>query len=200
MALRDRLETQVARKKYQPDVWSSLIRDALNDRHSSDQIRDERVRDVFNRLLEVYPLASAQWVRYATYEFERSHYDKVEEIFSRALSNVRAVDLYKFYMDYIYKMNTTETGLPTSPQAHNTILQASEFVLNRVGIDKDSGALWSQYLAYLKKQQPQSQWEEQQKIEGLRAAYHRAIVVPMDHLEQIWKEYDAFENGINRFT
>jgi cleavage stimulation factor subunit 3 len=32
----------------------------------------------------------------------------------------------------------------------------------------------------------------------LRKVFHRAIETPMQNLEQIWKEYDQFENDINK--
>lgn len=46
--------------------------------------------------------------------------------------------------------------------------------------------------------QPQNQQEEGHKITVLRRAYQRAVETPMHNLEAIWKEYDAFENDLNK--
>jgi hypothetical protein len=46
--------------------------------------------------------------------------------------------------------------------------------------------------------QTTSQFEEGQKIDAMRKLYQRAIENPMHNLEGIWKEYDAFENGLNK--
>ena len=43
-------------------------------------------------------------------------------------------------------------------------------------------------------------WEEQQKIEEIRKVYHRALSNPLDLIEQIWKDYDAFETEFNKVS
>jgi hypothetical protein len=34
----------------------------------------------------------------------------------------------------------------------------------------------------------------------LRSVYRRAVQIPLDNLEQIWREWDAFENSLNKLT
>lgn len=43
-------------------------------------------------------------------------------------------------------------------------------------------------------------WEEQQKMDALRKIYHRAVQIPLDNVESIWRELDVFENGLNKIT
>lgn len=45
---------------------------------------------------------------------------------------------------------------------------------------------------------PKNQYEEGQQINLLRKLYQRAIRNPMNNLEDIWKEYDAYENELNK--
>ncbi|KAJ3294465.1 mRNA 3'-end-processing protein rna14 [Blyttiomyces sp. JEL0837] len=33
-----------------------------------------------------------------------------------------------------------------------------------------------------------------------RQAYHKALAIPLSNIESLWKEYDAFENGLNKLT
>ncbi|KAI8808347.1 hypothetical protein BJ742DRAFT_288347 [Cladochytrium replicatum] len=35
-------------------------------------------------------------------------------------------------------------------------------------------------------------------MDELRRAYQRALVIPLNNIEQLWKEYDNYENGLNK--
>jgi cleavage stimulation factor subunit 3 len=37
-------------------------------------------------------------------------------------------------------------------------------------------------------------------MDKLRKVYHQAILIPVSNIEQIWRDYDAFEHGLNRMT
>lgn len=40
--------------------------------------------------------------------------------------------------------------------------------------------------------------EESQRMIAIRKAYQKAIVTPTHHLEQLWKDYENFENSVSR--
>lgn len=40
--------------------------------------------------------------------------------------------------------------------------------------------------------------EESQRMTAVRKAYQRAIVTPTHHIEQLWKDYESFENSVSR--
>ncbi|KAJ1926852.1 mRNA 3'-end-processing protein rna14 [Tieghemiomyces parasiticus] len=188
------LESKLKRDPHDAAAWHALVEESLRMGNT------DATRNVFERLLAIYPTAGVYWRRYAEFEFGCDHDKEVVAIFSKALNTVYSVDLYEFYLHYIFSVNTNSNGLAASPESHGTIVQAFEFVVNRVGIDRNAGPIWSRYLAYLKSLEPMSQMDEQRKIDDLRMNYQRAIVIPTNHLEKIWKEYDAFENGLNRFA
>ena len=48
--------------------------------------------------------------------------------------------------------------------------------------------------------QASNAWEIQQQQDTIRKAYHRAVVIPLQEVEQLWREYDQFENKINKMT
>ena len=78
-----------------------------------------------------------------------------------------------------------------------------DFVLNEIGIDKDAGRLWQEYVEFLKTMPGTvggPNWQDQQKMDLLRKAFHRAIAVPTDVVESLWREYDAFEMSLNKMT
>ena len=48
--------------------------------------------------------------------------------------------------------------------------------------------------------QTSTTWEQQQKMDALRCVYHRAVQIPLENVEQLWRELDAFENKLNKIT
>lgn len=37
-------------------------------------------------------------------------------------------------------------------------------------------------------------------MDALRRIYQRAVQIPLENLEQLWSEYNAFEIGLNKIT
>ena len=60
-----------------------------------------------------------------------------------------------------------------------------------------STAIWQDYINFLKEWKPKTQYEEGQKITALRKVYQRAVETPMQNVEDIWKEWDQYENNLN---
>ncbi len=137
------------------------------------------------------------WIQYAELEASANEFLRVEQIFSKCLLSVPSIDLWKYYLDYIRRMNNLSTG---GPHARSVISQAYEFVLQHVGIDLKSATLWQDYLAFIKSGPVLSTWEEQQKNDQLRKVYQRAVIVPVTNVEVLWREYDMFENTVNKQT
>lgn len=48
--------------------------------------------------------------------------------------------------------------------------------------------------------QTSNTWEEQRKMDSMRRIYQRAVSIPLNNVEHLWKEYDQWENGLNRLT
>lgn len=53
---------------------------------------------------------------------------------------------------------------------------------------------------YLLQLQTSNTWEEQRKMDSMRRVYQRAVAIPLNNVEHLWKEYDQWENGLNRLT
>lgn len=105
------------------------------------------------------------------------------------------------YLNYIRRRNDLTNDFSGSARA--TISQSYDFVLANVGMDRDSGRIWSDYIQFIKSGPGQvggNDWRDQQKMDQLRKAYQRAICVPMANVNQLWKEYDQFEMGLNKIT
>jgi cleavage stimulation factor subunit 3 len=74
----------------------------------------------------------------------------VEALFTRCLKTVLSVELWKFYLGYIRRINLGENGSAVTPEARVIIEKAYEYVLNNVGNDKDAGPIWADYIYFLK--------------------------------------------------
>lgn len=61
-----------------------------------------------------------------------------------------SVDLWKFYLGYIRRINLRESGSAVTPEARSIIEKAYEYVLSNVGIDKEAGPIWADYIYFLR--------------------------------------------------
>ncbi|EFY86520.1 CFIA complex component Rna14 [Metarhizium acridum CQMa 102] len=177
------------------DAWISLMAD-----HKRRGRLDE-LRLLYNRFLEVFPQAADIWVEWIEMELNLDNFVDAEQLFGRCLMSVPNVKLWTLYLNYIRRRNDL-TNDPTG-QARRTVTQSYEFVIDTIGVDRDSGNIWQDYVQFIKSGPGQvggTGWQDQQKMDQLRKAYHRAIAVPMSTVNTLWKEYDQFEMGLNKVT
>lgn len=146
-------------------------------------------------------IQAQQWIAYVKMELSNNELMRVEQIFSRSLLNVPNVELWSLYLDYIRRRNnlTTDTG----GKARAIVSQAYEFVLNSVGCDREAGKIWSDHVQFVKSGPGNvggSGWQDQQKMDSLRKVYQKAVTMPVQGVEHLWREYDQFEQGLNKLT
>lgn len=134
-------------------------------------------------------------------ESQNNDFYRLEQIFNRSLLAIPNIQLWSLYLDYIRRRNNLTTD--TSGNARQIISQAYDFALQNIGIDKDSGRIWQDYVQFIRSGPGVvggSGWQDQQKMDLLRKTYQRAICVPTQAVNVLWKEYDAFEMGLNKIT
>ncbi|KAM5479191.1 mRNA 3'-end-processing protein rna14 [Microsporum canis] len=177
------------------DAWLELI----NEHRSRNKL--DSARQVYERFFKVFPSAAEQWVEYATMESENNELYKLEQIFTKCLLSIPNVQLWSLYLDYVRRRNNLTTD--SSGDARRTITSAYDLALQHIGIDKDSGNIWVDYIQFLRSGPGNiggSGWQDQQKMDLLRKAYQRAICIPTQAVNTLWKEYDQFEMGLNKLT
>lgn len=177
------------------DAWITLIKE-----HRSRNRLDE-ARAVYERFFKVFPQAAEMWVAYIEMELENDNFTAAENIFGRSLLTVPNVALWSLYLNYIRRRNDLMNDATGAARA--TVTQSYDFVLANIGIDKDSGKIWHEYIQFIRMAPGNiggSTWQDQQKMDQLRKAFQRAINVPMSTLNAIWKEYDQFEMSLNKIT
>lgn len=140
------------------------------------------------------------WTAYLELELDMNNFTKAEDLFKRTLTTIQNVRLLTVYLNYIRRRN--DLSDPTG-RARDVVTQSFEFVLSNdvVGVDKDSGPIWAEYIQFIKSGPGavgEQDWESKKKMDLLRRAYQRAIAVPTRNLNVLWREYEQFENSIDK--
>ncbi|CAG7852297.1 mRNA 3'-end-processing protein RNA14 [Serendipita indica DSM 11827] len=177
-------------------AWQELINIAED---SGDY---KMINDAYTALLKVYPNtvhAQIAFFRHA----QRAHpigkpkstepdpIPTPQTLFSQWLKQSPEIEMWKLYLDYV-------RANQASPR--DVIKKAYEFALRFVGQDREAGEIWKDYIEYIKADPTSNDREAQEKMDLLRSVYRRAVQIPLDNLEQLWREWDAFENGLNKIT
>ncbi|KAG9126214.1 mRNA 3'-end-processing protein rna14, partial [Ceratobasidium sp. 392] len=156
----------------------------------------DRIQDAYEGLLEVFPDATSAQIAYLNHFLTPALFSKAELLFSRFLRTSTSPELWKFYLAYVRRTNPSTTD----PQTREVVKKAYEFALLHIGHDRSAGDIWREYIDFAKAGEAKTTWEEQQKMDMLRRLYHRAVVIPLENVEQLWRELDQFENGLNKIT
>ncbi|CAJ1947682.1 unnamed protein product [Sphenostylis stenocarpa] len=101
--------------------------------------------------------------------------------------------ILRCYIRFIRKVNDKK-GMEGQEETR----KAFDFMLNCVGADIASGPVWMEYIAFLKSLPAINGQEESHRMTTVRKVYQKAIVTPTHHIEQLWKDYENFENSVSR--
>ncbi|KAF8905733.1 hypothetical protein CPB84DRAFT_1844737 [Gymnopilus junonius] len=187
----DTLSAQLAENPHNPEAWRRLVRVAEDSRNL------DRISAAYDALLKQYPNNATAQIRYITHFLnDQQQSDKVESLFVRFLKSSPCVELWKFYLTCVRRRNS-------APQQRDTIRVSYEFALNHIGQDKDSGRYGTITFSSYKQEKcvaAATTWDQQQKMDALRRVYHRAVQIPLDNVERLWQELEAFETGLNKIT
>ncbi|XP_022746885.1 cleavage stimulation factor subunit 77 isoform X5 [Durio zibethinus] len=148
---------------------------------------------IYEQLLSIFPTAAKYWRQYVEAQMAVNNDDATKQIFSRCLLNCLQVPLWRCYIRFIRKVNDKK-----GVEGQEETRKAFDFMLSYVGADIASGPVWMEYIAFLKSLPAASTQEESQRMTSVRKAYQKAIVTPTHHIEQLWKDYENFENSVSR--
>ncbi|TIA80085.1 hypothetical protein E3P98_02868 [Wallemia ichthyophaga] len=196
---KESLEMQLKSDPRDADGWLELIAhlDSLGRNLVGDELEAwwSEYTSVYDAFFKIWPCAVKQWQAYIDkcLSLTPPRMKKVEEIFSKALKQTPSPDFWSSYLNYIRRNNDGGEG-------RQVVVKAYEFAISHVGQDKDSGEIWLAYIRFLKDGAATNTWEEQQRMDALRRTYQRAVVIPIQNLEAIWREWDAFEGSLNKVT
>ena len=160
----------------------------------------EQARGVYAELVAVHPTAAGVWTAWMDAELKSQPRDDdtLRGAFAQCLLVCPFVELWTLYVRFVRATHDVAT-----PEGCAAVRGAHEFALDRLGEDYGSGPLWQEYIAFLKAAQPTilhpgAVNADSARMGDVRKAYQRALVSPHNALEPLWKEYDTWENGLNR--
>ncbi|KAI9477497.1 mRNA 3'-end-processing protein rna14 [Coemansia sp. RSA 990] len=185
----DELKRRLLRSPTDADTWSSLF-ELVRSLHN-----EQLLHATFVSVLEKYPGSGHLLAGLVELELSRGNKSSAEVIFNNNLFNVPSVELWQSYLQYVRDNNGQGDG---SMESRSTIIDCFKLVLDNVGVDREAGQIWIDYIEFINSAQTHAPYEEQQKTELLRETYQAAVSIPLLKVEEIWKSYDAFENSVDR--
>ncbi|QNP97942.1 YALIA101S11e00122g1_1 [Yarrowia lipolytica] len=188
------LEDRIAANPRDMPAWLDLI---------STIVRKEKLdesRDIYERFLALYPLSAEIWIEYITLEMDNGEFKRLEQLFGRCLTRLPNLKLWNIYLTYVRRVNVLSSESDKITEARTNIIKAFEFYLDHVGIDRESGNVWFEYLDFIKSKPATTTWEEQQKNDLTRKIYRKAIGIPLNNLSILWTAYTNFEYSLNKAT
>lgn len=148
---------------------------------------------IYEQLLSVFPTAAKYWKQYVEAYMAVNNDDATKQIFSRCLLNCLHVPLWRCYIRFIRKVNEKK-----GVEGQEETKRAFDFMLSYIGADIASGPIWMEYISFLRSLPAVSPQEESQRMTAVRKVFQRAIITPTHHVEQLWKDYENFENSVSR--
>ncbi|KAL5726176.1 Cleavage stimulation factor subunit 77 [Ranunculus cassubicifolius] len=180
-----------------------LMEILVTDKHNvevSDSLANEALHlpiaeavPVYEQLVLSFPTAAKYWKQYVEAHMAVNNDDLTKQIFGRCLLDCPQIPLWRCYIRFIRKVNEKR-----GPEGQEETRKAYDFMLNYIGTDIQSGPVWMEYIAYLRSLPVMTAQEESQRMILVRKAYQKAIVMPTHHIEQLWKDYENFENSVSR--
>ncbi|KAK8869830.1 hypothetical protein IAR55_000398 [Kwoniella newhampshirensis] len=160
-----------------------------------------------NALAVENPTAVQPLLALINLELALSNFPQVEGLFAKALKGPSGgitaaadVSIWKAYLHYIRRQNPITEATPNPDVVRNTINKAYEFALKECGFDRESGEIWDEYIKFVADTPAKNQWETQARDDNLRKLYQRAVCIPLNNVEALWKAYDGFESTLNKLT
>lgn len=157
------------------------------------------VPEAYGKILAQFPRSAVIWKRYIEYCMKDSECSKqkIEELFNACLYQCRSVELWKFYLKFVEK-NTV--GM-TSPNTTAFLVESKKYqialekAIEQVGFHLDATFIWQEYIKSVRScVDLDSTLDALRRVTIIRKTYQRAVCIPLLKMDEIWNEYENFEN------
>jgi len=183
------LESVKAVAADQNDVTSWLV---ILDQVERGKGGTATVSETFSKFLKIFPRHAKTYGRLAHYYTQNAQTRVAEELLSPCLSKLRNVELWLQYIKIVKRLIPKDIKDENFASARKTYESAYEMAIDNVGYSVESGILWKEYLGFLN-EQSDATMDPAKKRESIRKAYQRALTVPNEALDELWRGYDQFE-------
>lgn len=162
-------------------------------------------RAMFDALTDAFPRSSLLWQWYIDAELTRNESGETDDetiraIFGKCLIPCPSALLWRKYCAYMASTQDTKTE-----EGVATMKSVYEYSVDVVGEDADAADVWLDYVRFLRSADAtlivtdvRPEQAESARDVIVRRCFQRAITVPMNKLDVVYKEYEAFENEKNK--
>ncbi|KAG8917680.1 mRNA 3'-end-processing protein rna14 [Tulasnella sp. 417] len=182
-------QARIAKNIHDHDAWKDYLSVAEN---TADL---DTIRDAYEEALKAFPNTASLQIAYLNHFLTPPLFQRAEALFARFLRPSPSVELWKFYLTYVRRINTNTSD----PTIRDIVRKAYEFALAHVGHDMDSGQIWRDYIDFLKNAlDSRTTWDAQQKMDSLRTFSlppHPTWSNDDRVLAGHWKAYLKWEEG-----
>ncbi|EGZ26451.1 hypothetical protein PHYSODRAFT_327351 [Phytophthora sojae] len=179
----------VEKDAWNADAWIALMNEV-------QLLPVAEAREHYEAFLKLFPTSGRWWKLYAEHELREKQYDRVQEIIKKSLMQLRCpnVDLWRFYLDFtkVVKLDVAVDSKEAAAiaTARQLMVDAFELAIERVGGSIHAAPIWQMYLTFVQEEQ------DPQAFLNVRKLYHRMVMVPLNGMDTIWRDYEKFERAI----
>lgn len=175
------------------NAWNVYLAEIKRNNHGNLTLSD-----AYKPFFQIFPRAYWVYCDYITACLEKNLYSEAEEVFTKIVfKKSRNIQLWIMYTNYLKSIKYPDRigkSLDDYINERKLIESAYEQSIDDVGGSFNSYPLWREYIDYV------SSWPESgvysdigKKRLTLRKVYQKAVNTPIDNLDDLWKEYEAFE-------
>lgn len=191
-----------AENDLEKNIWDKETWNIVIDEARTMDIED--ARPIYKRALEQFPTNAKFWKFYGEHELRCHNNKEVEEILSKCLYQCPDTNIWEFYIDYVRNLNLDENfnsyNYNEKKNRLNKVRDACEFAVKYIGFHINSNKIWTKYIEIMKKYLDIGFLNKSTINNDTREVYQKALCIPMNELDEIWREYKNFENEANGLT
>ena len=184
----------VAADPYDNSSWSTVIDELEAGRGGNGDYEE-----LMGKFLASFPCAGKEWIRLVEYmENKGKDVEKAEATLSKVVKRLRSVDVWRKYIDLVRRASVNkhgESGVEAQGHVRVAVEEAYEKAADNVGMSVNSGALWKDYIEFVKAWPDASGMDPGKKLAAARKVYQRSLIVPMDALDYMYTGYEQFERA-----
>ena len=174
--------------------WEVFLEEACSNRGG-----DVTTPIACEKFITQFPRAAKVWSRYGLFYASTGDFTSAEEVFKRCLQKCKSVTLWEVYIQ-VTRNRTIDRVSKYSDHYElqkKTLYSAYEKALDSVGMSLYSGNIWKGLLDFVSDWPEVVEADAASKLKTLREIYRKAIAVPTQEVETIWKNYETLEKKVS---
>lgn len=153
--------------------------------------------EVYTQFLDQFPRATKIWRSLIEFYLRRDDVGSAEDAFKSCLNKCRSADLWISYLALIKSRNIDKISKHSEHygNAKKIVEAAFERAVENIGTMSEAGVVWRKYIDFVKEWPDMSPMDAGIKMKMLRGIYQRVVCLPVDDLDDFWREYEALETS-----